>query len=286
MAASALDSALSILESDISGIERSVDGLETWLWISSIAVIVGVALEVYFVIHSYKEDLEAWSRGIIRPPDKPQLRILLFEIASIILVVLGITGELGVGVLTSNENARLRTKNTERVQLIRQKAGAAEIEAGRAREQTEHERSARIELQKSLFMRTLTDAQLAQVRRGISAFPGQSFITHGYSGSGQSIFDRREILEFRETLLFGLYSDLPGSWKSKSLMDASLPFKGDETPGVQVWVSSDAQQKTKDAAKQLVGVLNDVHILAQLKSGNPGNSPDHNVILINVGKKP
>src|SRR5689334_17273711 len=37
----------------------------------SAAVLVGVTLEIYFIVHAYREDREAWSRGIIRPPDKP-----------------------------------------------------------------------------------------------------------------------------------------------------------------------------------------------------------------------
>lgn len=130
---SALDKALAILESRISGVERYVDSLEKWLWISSLAVIVGVALEVYFVIHEYKEDRETWLKGIVRPPDKPSTRVLCGEIASIVLVVLGIAGELGVGILSSNANANLRTLNNSRLDLVRQQAIEATTQAGDAK---------------------------------------------------------------------------------------------------------------------------------------------------------
>ena len=41
---SALDKALSTLESQISGVEQSVDSLEKWLWLSSFAVVVVVCV--------------------------------------------------------------------------------------------------------------------------------------------------------------------------------------------------------------------------------------------------
>jgi hypothetical protein len=170
MAPSAFDKALSTLESEISVIERYVDGLEVWLWVSSIAVIIGVAFELYFVLREHREDMEAWSRGIVRPPDKPYLRILVAEIASVALVVFGVTGELAVGILSSNANAKLRGKNSERIQLVREKAGAAEIEAGKAKqtaseaieraakinEQAEELRSANLELERELSPRVLS----------------------------------------------------------------------------------------------------------------------------------
>jgi len=53
MATSPLDIAISALEKEVSKLEVSIDGLEKWLWISSIAVAVGVALEIFFIVHEH-----------------------------------------------------------------------------------------------------------------------------------------------------------------------------------------------------------------------------------------
>jgi hypothetical protein len=134
MDSSALDAALSNLEAQISSIEAAVDGLEKWLWIASVAVVVGVACELYFVIHEYQEDKADWAKGIIRAPDRPKRSILFAELASVLLVVLGVFGELGVGILSSNANSRLRSKNNERVSLVKQKVRIAESDARAANE--------------------------------------------------------------------------------------------------------------------------------------------------------
>jgi|ERR1035437_2752519 hypothetical protein len=134
---SALDRSLAILESQISGVEQYVEGLEKWLWLSSLVVIIGVALEIYFVICQYKEDRQSWLRGIVRPPDRPSRWILAGEVASIILVVAGIGGELGIGILSSNANAKLRTLNNSRLDLVRQNASDAITQAGDAKTSAE-----------------------------------------------------------------------------------------------------------------------------------------------------
>jgi hypothetical protein len=56
MAASILDIAISALEKEVSRLEVSIDGLEKYLWISSIAVAVGVLLEIFFLRREYHED--------------------------------------------------------------------------------------------------------------------------------------------------------------------------------------------------------------------------------------
>jgi len=71
MDASALDVAITALENEVSRLEVSIDGLEKWLWISSAAVVIGVTLELWFLIHEYREDRDTWLRGIIIPPSRP-----------------------------------------------------------------------------------------------------------------------------------------------------------------------------------------------------------------------
>jgi hypothetical protein len=119
MDASVLDNAVSILEKEISGLERYVDRLEVWLWISSAAVAIGVIAEIYFILHEYSEDRSGWRKGSISSPHGPSLAILSLELASVSLVAAGVAGELVVGIMSANGNAKLRDKNTGLVRLIR-----------------------------------------------------------------------------------------------------------------------------------------------------------------------
>jgi hypothetical protein len=132
MDSSALDIAIADLVKEISRLELSIDGLEKWLWISSAAVAIGVIFEIAFLVHEYLEDRDGWRRGILAPPSRPSFRVLIFEIASVAVVVSGIVGELWVGVVSADRNTDLRSKNTRLVRLVREKAGDAQIIAGNA----------------------------------------------------------------------------------------------------------------------------------------------------------
>jgi hypothetical protein len=162
MAASALDIAISVLENEVSRLEVSIDGLEKYLWISSVAVAIGVALELYFLIHEYQSDRKGWLRGAISSPSKPSIRMLSFEVASVLLVVAGVVGELWVGVVSGNRNTELRSKNSRLVGLVREKAGNAETAAGDAIERSgkleKEAATLRLKLANSSIPRSLEEA--------------------------------------------------------------------------------------------------------------------------------
>ncbi len=133
MDSSTLDATISTLEKSASGLEGAIDGLEKWLWVSSVAVAIGVTLEVYFLIRAYRSERQDWIKAEISAPSKPNFRVLIFEVASVLLVVAGIVGELWVGVISANKNSELRGVNTQLIGLIREKAGDAELKAANAR---------------------------------------------------------------------------------------------------------------------------------------------------------
>lgn len=54
-------------------------------------VIVGVAIELGVIVKEYRDDRHEWSRGIIRPPDKPSRWLLFWNLSGTALVVIGIT---------------------------------------------------------------------------------------------------------------------------------------------------------------------------------------------------
>jgi hypothetical protein len=121
MDASALDKGISALQNQISGIEHGVDKLEKFLWIASVVVAIGVAMELYSLLHEYRADRAAWARGIIAVPGKPSRIVLFIDIIAVLLVVAGVVGELATGILSANKNEQLRGKNRELIRLIEQK---------------------------------------------------------------------------------------------------------------------------------------------------------------------
>src|ERR1039458_5185675 len=125
MDASTLDKSISSLEKAISSLESSVDSLEFWLWSATTVVVIGVAIELFFVINEYRLERRAWRLGWIRSPEKPNMWLFGLELISIVLVVLGVTGELVVGVVSANKNAELRDKNKLLTALVREKASNA-----------------------------------------------------------------------------------------------------------------------------------------------------------------
>jgi hypothetical protein len=121
---SALQSSISVLESAISALERDASILEMssvfwerWpVWISDIFVLLGVAMELWVIRHEYRDDMEAWARtyfGIPWFPDRPSIAKLLVEVSSVLLITMGITGELGIGIKIASTNGRLRAKSSE-----------------------------------------------------------------------------------------------------------------------------------------------------------------------------
>jgi hypothetical protein len=62
------ESALKILLDNLDGSQSS---LHHWLHFWTLLVVIGVVMEVVFVVWEYAEDLHEFRRGIVRPPEKP-----------------------------------------------------------------------------------------------------------------------------------------------------------------------------------------------------------------------
>ena len=148
-AASALDSSISACRSSISALESSLKategssgGWETFAWVCSVVVAVGVAAEIVGIIWEYRDDLTAWRRGILTAPDRPSfVRFFWFEIFATVVVVAGIFGEAWASKELSNINSQLRSKTSELradsdqlLALITQVAGDAVVSAEEAQQ--------------------------------------------------------------------------------------------------------------------------------------------------------
>ena len=111
--ASALESAISALESAITDLDSSSGIWETLAWVFTVAVVIGVAIDVRVIVLEHRDALNEWSRGIVRPPDRPSHSLFVWGLVGSILVALGVAGELGVGIKIAVRNGELRTKNAE-----------------------------------------------------------------------------------------------------------------------------------------------------------------------------
>lgn len=143
---SALDSSITALKSCISALESSLKTVgqssERWeivAWVCAFVVGFGVAAEIVGIVWGYRDDLRDWQRGIIRPPDRPSVGKLWFEIVATLLVVAGIFGEAGASLKLALINSQLRSitselrsKSDQLLALVTQEAGSSVYSADKA----------------------------------------------------------------------------------------------------------------------------------------------------------
>jgi hypothetical protein len=108
----------------IASLNTRLDSLDPWLYVSSIAVVVGILFEFAIIRHEYKDDRADWRRGIIRPPDRPSRKWLIVDIVGVGLVCLGLAGEFTVEVKAGEIAAQLRTANGQLIAVLDGKASA------------------------------------------------------------------------------------------------------------------------------------------------------------------
>jgi hypothetical protein len=281
---SALDSAISILENEISGLEKYVDGLEVWLWIASLAVVIGVVAEMYFILREYLQDRKAWRKGSISSPHRPNLLILVLELTSVFLVVAGVAGELVVGIMSGNANSHLREENTRLVSLVRQKAARADDRATSASDEaknasrheeeletrTEFEIDARLNLEKKFIWQGPRDIPIYAAQKLITdrlkTFAPQSFrisvcaadLNHEAWGALSEI-GRTGIAIFQVLSRTGW---TPARWRTiQPNLPPIFPFVMDGCSGpagISVAIRPDATKNTRRAALTLQSVIESV----------------------------
>ena len=148
---SALQSSISALERDIVALERRSSGLEPWLGWFTLVVAIGVALEIFVVIHDHRKEVNEWLLCELIP-EGPSLKKLGIEILSIVLVIVGVMGEFGVGLKISSINGQLRTKSAD----LRSKSDQL---IALLTKETEDENLARVKLEATVAWRRLSPKQ-------------------------------------------------------------------------------------------------------------------------------
>lgn len=133
---SSLQSSISALENEIKALENSSVPWEHRLpWFTAM-VIIGVAMELWVIVHDRRDDMEAWAVGHFlgtpKLPGKPSTFIFVIELASVALITLGILGELGVGLRVASINGTLRSKSAELRSKSDQLLAIVTLQAGEA----------------------------------------------------------------------------------------------------------------------------------------------------------
>lgn len=159
--ASALESAISTLEREITIIDSSSGRWEIFLTVFSIFVLVGVAMEIIVVLGQNRDETLAWQRATVLPPEKPSANKLKLEIASIALVSLGIAGEIGIGAWVSHRNGALRDKHSELRNKSDQLVGLLRLEAIQAQQEAEQAKERTAKIEASMMLRHLSKEQAA-----------------------------------------------------------------------------------------------------------------------------
>jgi hypothetical protein len=126
------ESDLKTLLDNLDKLELSRSSLHGWLHFWTFLVVVGVALEVVFVIWEYAEELHDFRRGIVHPPEKPNMLLFVLGLLGAGLVASGVAGELYIDVQAGKVETEIRKLNELRVSLLSKEAGDAKTSATEA----------------------------------------------------------------------------------------------------------------------------------------------------------
>lgn len=119
----------SALKTLLDNLDKSSSSLHAWLHFWTFLVVVGVALEVVFVIWEYVEELHDFRRGIVHPPERPNILLFVLGLLGAGLVASGVAGELYVDVQAGKVETEIRKANELRVSLLLKEAGDAKTSA-------------------------------------------------------------------------------------------------------------------------------------------------------------
>lgn len=186
---------LSILERNISNLEKSLDSLEFWLAVATVLVVLGLVLEYW---HEIPESIAALKKAWSWKP--------LCIIAGGILITVGVAGELGVQFVASNKETALRKANdaifaalnseaaqarkdasdaSERASKADERASNDEKEAARLRKMAEAERLGRVKLEAQVAPRSLSLDQQRLIASACGRFHGHGVLVSSYGMDGE-----------------------------------------------------------------------------------------------------
>jgi hypothetical protein len=281
----------SALRRALASLDDCGTSLHSGLKVATALVVVGVALEMVFVIWEYLEDLHDFKRGIIHPPDKPSRLLFALGFLGAALVSLGVAGELYAESKIATLETCIRKGNDALSLLLSKEAGDAMLSAQvalgaeRVAEQKLEDIFARAEkmnasllrLRRFVDWRTLSPKQKDRIRDGLSPWAGQLFTSATYQ-------DDPECVNLLNDLFETLLAKEP-RWRY--VPQSGFLGNGLET-GVILRLPPSADSFVQGAANKLASLLNAEGIATQVLSSGIASKGTTlpRIIQIIVGKRP
>jgi hypothetical protein len=173
MDASAFDSALNALDQSWSALD-----VELKVWTA--VIVLGVFIEIVPLIKEYREERREYDLILPpSPPKKPSKWKFFWEALGVVLVFIGVAGELSVHFRASNVETKLRSKSRELTSLAYNEAKASTVSAERAKLETAR-------LYALTAPRRLTPEQQHDIANALRPFKGRKIVivSHAYDPEG------------------------------------------------------------------------------------------------------
>jgi hypothetical protein len=258
MDASALAIALS---RRLAELERWSSVLDSWLNRWTTIVVLGVVLELAFVIWEYRTELHDFRRGTIRSPEKPRLLKYIIEFLGAGLVAAGVAGELVVHTRSGKIETEMRDVTRQQVSIANDRAGDAIKEAARLTKEAEDERMARVKIEEAISWRTPDRGLIPNLAIPLQAFTGQRFAF---------VVDQEpERLNVISWLVILLSTS---RWNAETARSSSELTFG--ATNIVLWVSPTAPDRVLAAAHALIPALERAGLPATVFQSGWGPQPD------------
>ena len=236
-------------------------------------------MEVVVVVIEYRHELHAFNRGIIRPPDKPSMRLFGCGLLGASLVAIGVSGELFIHVKAGRIESEMREANRTLVALVNARAGQADERAAKAQERAaELEKEAAV-LQERMFEMGPRDVLLDRQRAkelvdAIKPFPRQGFVMLDCAAGpayGKSLDPeiRKTVDQIADVLKMAGWNRFPFG---------SFSPCGREN-GIWIGTFDNATPRTRKRARILLAAFTRVPLVADWHELGPSGTPD----LIGIG---
>jgi hypothetical protein len=298
--ASALESSISALESAISDLESKIKALDNssvpWeysVWAFTFLVVVGVVMELWVIRHEWREDMETWALahfGVLRSPGRPLITKLRVEVGSVLLIAIGVMGELGVGIkITSiasqlrGKSALLRSKNAELRIASDQLIALINSETEEAKKEAKAADLARVKIEAAVAWRHLTEKQKADIGTSLGDFSNQEGASFWYEAgdteAGMFAVDIAEALKVAH-IVVQPPAGIVSMRESGRFGDPIKPFD------TGVTVSSAKDERSRSLADAIVRELTSRGFDATRGEDNPPKDERRPIVWIKVNPRP
>jgi len=173
-----------VLIAKLKTLEASWASLDSWLKFWIFLVVVGVVVELVVILVEYSHESHEFRRGILLPPTRPSMVLLVFGLLGAGLVALGVAGEFGTHIKAGKVESDMRSTTFALVAIADQKAEEAderasinEVEAaqlrkaaGQLQKDAETERLARTKIEARVAWRHLTELQQSELGAALGDF--------------------------------------------------------------------------------------------------------------------